>query len=144
MEFVIELNPVRLLFLEGRTVCHLMNWQNSRLNYKTCWRKGSLDQVHHHGDVQQFSSRRRIRHFECAWTIDPSMRLPLRTSILFLRSIFYSINLLEPDYSLRLISDRAIIRSVFDPRIYPRPHSPRRTLANCVNALKGTSIVCQI
>jgi hypothetical protein len=24
-----------------------------------------------------------------------------------------------------LISDRAIIRSVFDPRIYPRPHLPR-------------------
>jgi hypothetical protein len=26
-----------------------MNWHNSRLNYKTCWRKGSLDQVHHRG-----------------------------------------------------------------------------------------------
>jgi hypothetical protein len=26
VEFVIELKPVRLLFLEGHTECHLMNW----------------------------------------------------------------------------------------------------------------------
>jgi hypothetical protein len=48
----------------------------------------------------------------------------LKISILFLGSIFYLINLLEPGYSLKLISDRAIIRSEFDPRIYPRPLSP--------------------
>jgi hypothetical protein len=101
-----------------------MNWRNSRHNYKTCWIKGSLDQVHHRGDVQQSSSRRRIKLFECAWTIDPSMKLLSRTSILSLGSIFYSINSLEPGCFLKLISDRAIIRSVFDPRIYPRPHSP--------------------
>jgi hypothetical protein len=62
-----------------------MNWQNSTLNYKTCLRRGSLGPIHHHGDVQQFSSRRRIRHFECAWTIDPLMRSPSRTSTLFPR-----------------------------------------------------------
>jgi hypothetical protein len=42
-----------------------------------------------------------------------------------LGSISYSINLLELGYSPRLISGQAIIRSVFNPRIYPRPHSPR-------------------
>jgi hypothetical protein len=40
VEFVIELKPSRLLFLEGHTECHLMNWQNSRLNSKTCLRRG--------------------------------------------------------------------------------------------------------
>jgi hypothetical protein len=34
VEFVVELNPVRLLFLEGRTECLRMNWQYSRPNYK--------------------------------------------------------------------------------------------------------------
>jgi hypothetical protein len=48
-----------------------MNWQNSRLNSKICLRRGSLGLVYHHGDVQQFSLRRRIRHFECAWTKRP-------------------------------------------------------------------------
>jgi hypothetical protein len=125
VEFVIELKPVRLLFPEGRTVCHLMNWRNSKHNYKTCWRKGSLGQVHRPGDVPQSSSRRRIRLFKRVWTIDPSMKLLLRISILSLKSIFYSICSLEPGCFLKLILDRAIIRSVFDPRIYPRPHSPR-------------------
>jgi hypothetical protein len=75
--------------------------------------------------VQQFSSRRRIRRFECAWTTDPLMRLPLRTSTLFTGLIFYSINLLEPGYSPRLTSGQAIIRSIFDLRMYPRLHSLR-------------------
>jgi hypothetical protein len=51
-------------------------------------------------------SRRRIKHFECA----------------FPGSISCSINLVELGYSPRLTSGRAIIRSVFDPKIYPRPH----------------------
>jgi hypothetical protein len=38
------------------------------------------------------------------------------------RSIFCSINLLEHGYSPKLTSGRAIIRFVFDPKIYPRPH----------------------
>jgi hypothetical protein len=118
-------SPVRLLFLEDHTVCHLMNWQNSRLNYKICWRKGSLDPVRNHGDVQPFSSRRRIRPYEYAWTIDPLMRSPSRTSTLFPGSISYLINLLELGYSPRLTSGQVIIRSVFDLKIYPRPHSLR-------------------
>jgi hypothetical protein len=44
----------------------------------------------------------------------------LKIRIIFPVSIFYSINSLEPGYFLKLISDRAIIRSEFDPRIYPR------------------------
>jgi hypothetical protein len=70
VEFEIELKPGTAPI----SVCHLMNWWNSRHNYKTCWRKGSLGQVHRRGDVLQSSSRRRIRLFECAWTIDPSMK----------------------------------------------------------------------
>jgi hypothetical protein len=58
--------------------------------------KGSLGQVHRRGDVQQSVTRRRIRLFECAWTIDPSMKLLLRTSVVSLGSIFYSINSPEP------------------------------------------------
>jgi hypothetical protein len=69
--------------------------------------------------------RRRIRYFECAWTTDPLMRLPSRTSTLFPGSISYSINLLELGYSPRLTSGQVIIRSIFDPKIYPRQHSPR-------------------
>jgi hypothetical protein len=68
------------------------------------------DRVHRHGDVQLSSSRRRIKPYECVWTTDPLMKLPLRTSTPFPRSIFYLINLLEPVYFLKLTSDRAIIR----------------------------------
>jgi hypothetical protein len=94
----------------------------SRLNYKTCLRRDSFGPVHHRGDVPQPLSRRRIKHFECVWTTDPLMRSLSRTSTLFPRSISYSINLPELGYSPRLTSDRAIIRSIFDPKIYPRPH----------------------
>ena len=55
----------------------------------------------------------------------PLMRLPSRTSTLFPGSIFYLINLLELGYSPRLTSGQVIIRYVFDPKIYPRPHSLR-------------------
>jgi hypothetical protein len=47
----------------------------------------------------------------------PLMRSPLRTSTPFLGSISCSINLLELGYSPRLTSGRAIIRSVFNPKI---------------------------
>jgi hypothetical protein len=46
-------------------------------------------------------------------------------------SISCSINLLELGYSPRLTLGRVIIRSVFDPTIYPRPHSPRGM--DCLN-----------
>jgi hypothetical protein len=55
-------------------------------------------------DVQQFSLRRRIKHFECAWTTYPLMRSPSRTSTLFLGLISYLINSLELGYSPRLTS----------------------------------------
>jgi hypothetical protein len=122
VEFVIELKPGTAPISRSRTECHLMNWLNSRLNYKTCLRRGSLGLVRHHGDVQPFSLRRRIRHYECVWTIGPLMRSPSRTSTLFPGSISYSINSLELGYSPRLTSGQAIIRSVFDLKIYPRPH----------------------
>jgi hypothetical protein len=108
-----------------------MNWRNSRLNYKTCLRRDSLGLVRHHGDVPQFLSRRRIKHFKCAWTTDPLMRSLSRTSTLFPGSISCSINLLELGYSPRLTSGQVIIRSVFDPKVYPRPHSLRGM--DCLN-----------
>jgi hypothetical protein len=40
----------------------------------------------------------------------PLMKLPLKTSIPFPGLIFYSISLLQREYFLKLISDRAIIR----------------------------------
>jgi hypothetical protein len=43
----------------------------------------------------------------------------------FPRLTFYLINFLELGYSPRLTSGRVIIRSVSDPKIYQRPHSPR-------------------
>src|SRR5688572_6243058 len=100
-----------------------MNWWNSRLNYKTCLRRDSFGPVHHLGDVPQFSSRRRIKHFECVCvTTDPLMRSLLRTSTIFPRSISCSINLLELEYPPKLTSDQGITISVFDLKIYPRLH----------------------
>jgi hypothetical protein len=51
----------------------------------------------------------------------PLNEVTVKKSILSLRSVFYSINSLEPGCFLKLISDRAIIISEFDPRTYPRP-----------------------
>jgi hypothetical protein len=104
-----------------------MSWQSSRFNYKACLRRDSFGPVHHLGDVLQSLSRRRIKHFECAWTIDPLMRSQSRTSTLFPELISCSINLLEQGYFPRLTLGRAIIRSVSDPKIYPRPHLLRGT-----------------
>jgi hypothetical protein len=123
VEFVIELKPGMTPISRRSHRMPPNKLANSRLSFKTCLRMDSLGLVHHHGDVQQFSLRRRIRHFECAWTTDPLMRSLSRTSNLFLGSISYSINLLELGYSPRLTSGQVIIRSVFDPKIYPRPHS---------------------
>lgn len=73
----------------------------------------------------QPSLSRRTKHYGCAWIIDPLMRSPSRISTLFSGLTFYLINLPELGYSPRLTSGRVIIRSVSDPKIYQRPHSPR-------------------
>jgi hypothetical protein len=99
-----------------------MSWQSSRRNYKIYWRRASSDLVHHLGVVPPSLSRRKIKRFRCAWTIDPLMRSQSRTSTLFPGLISYLISLPELRYSLKLTSGRAIIRSVSDPKIYPRPH----------------------
>jgi hypothetical protein len=66
VEFVIELKPGTAP-ISRRSYCMPPNeLAELKLNYKTCWKRGSLGPVHHRGDVQQFSSRRRIRHYECA------------------------------------------------------------------------------
>jgi hypothetical protein len=104
VEFVIELKP-------GTTPISRRSYRmppNELAELKTQLRdlleKGFIRPVHHHGDVQQFSLRRRIRHYECVCTTDPLMRLPSRTSTLFLGLISYSIKLLELGYSPRLTS----------------------------------------
>jgi hypothetical protein len=89
--------------------------------------KGFIRPVRHLGDVPQSLSRRRIKRFECAWTIDPLMRSQSRISTLFPGLIYYSISLPELGYSLKLTSGWAIIRSVSDSKIYPRPHLLRGT-----------------
>jgi hypothetical protein len=52
----------------------------------------------------------------------PLMRSQSRISTIFLGLISYSISLSEPGYFPKLTSGRVIIRSVSDPKIYPRPH----------------------
>jgi hypothetical protein len=87
--------------------------------------KDLSDQVLRLGVVQPFLSRRRIKRCGCVWTIDPLMRSLSKISTPFLRLTFYLINLPELGYSLKLTLGRVIIRSVSDPKIYQRPHSPR-------------------
>jgi hypothetical protein len=122
VEFVIELKP-------GTTPISRRSYRmppNELAELKTQFQdlleKGFIRPIHHLGDVPQFLSRRRIKHFESAWTTDPLMRSLSRTSTLFPGSISCSINLLELGYSPRLTSDQVITRSVFDLKIYPRPH----------------------
>jgi hypothetical protein len=73
-------------------------------------------------DASQSLSRRRIKHFGCVWTTNPLMRSQSRTSTLFPGLISYLISLPELGYFPKLTSGWAIIRSVSDPKIHPRPH----------------------
>jgi hypothetical protein len=125
VEFVIELKPGMAPISRRSYRMPPNELAELKTQLQDLLEKGSLGSVHHHGDVQQFSLKRRIRHFECVWTTDPLMRSPSRTSILFLGLISCLINLLELGYSPRLTSGQVIIRFVFDPKIYPRPHSLR-------------------
>jgi hypothetical protein len=70
VEFVIELKPGTAPISRRSYRMPPYELAELKTQLQTCLRKSSLDPVHHHGDVQQFSSRR-IRHFECAWTTDP-------------------------------------------------------------------------
>jgi hypothetical protein len=88
-------------------------------------KRDSSDQARHLGVVQPSLSRRRIKHFGCAWITHPLMRSQLRISTLFSRLISYLINLPELGYFPRLTSGRVTIRFVSNPKIYPRPHSLR-------------------
>jgi hypothetical protein len=72
--------------------------------------KGFISPSSSHGDVQPSSPKRRIKPYKCVWITDPLMKLPLKTSIPFPGSIFYSINSLEPGYFLKWILDQTIIR----------------------------------
>jgi hypothetical protein len=122
VEFVIELKP-------GTTPISRRSYR--MLPNESAELKTQLQDLLEKGFIRPSSSpwgcpaifiKKWIKHFECAWTTDPLMRSLSRTSTLFPRSIFYSINLLELGYSPRLTSGRVIIRSVFDTKIYPRPH----------------------
>jgi hypothetical protein len=64
----------------------------------------------------------------------PLNEVTIKTSTLFPGSISCSINLLELGYSPRLTSDHVIIRFVFNPKIYPRPHLLRDMSFGLTNA----------
>jgi hypothetical protein len=123
VEFVIELKP-RTAPISRRSYRMPPNEQAElKTQLQDLLEKDLSDQVLHLGVVQPSSSRRRTKHYGCAWIIDPLMRSPSRRSTLFPGLTFYLINLPELGYSLRLTSGRVIIRSVSDPKIYQRPHS---------------------
>jgi hypothetical protein len=69
--------------------------------------------------------RRRTKRFRCAWITDPLMKSQSRISTLFPGLISCLISLSELGYFPRLTSCRVTIRSISDPKIYPRPHSLR-------------------
>jgi hypothetical protein len=125
VEFVIELKPSTAPISRRSYRMPPNELANSRPNCKIYLRKDLSDQVLRLGVVQPSSSRRKIKHCGCAWIIDPLMRSLSRISTLFPGLTFYLINLPDLGYSLRLTSGRVIIRSVSDPKIYQRPHSPR-------------------
>jgi hypothetical protein len=69
--------------------------------------------------------KKKTKCFGCAWITDPLMRSQSRISTLFHGLLSYLISLLELGYFPRLTSGQVTIRSVSDPKIYPRPHSLR-------------------
>jgi hypothetical protein len=125
VEFVIELKPGTAPI--SRRSYRMPPNELAELNtqLQDLLEKDLSDQVHHLGDVQPSLSRRRTKHYGCAWIIDPLMRSPSRISTLFPGLTFYLINLPELGYSLRLTSGRVIIISVSDLKIYQRSHSLR-------------------
>jgi hypothetical protein len=125
VEFVIELKPGMAPVSRRSYRMPPNELAELKTQLQDLLEKGFTDQVHHLGVVQSSLSRRRTKHFGCAWIIDPLMRSPSRISTLFPGLTSYLINLPEPGYFPRLTSGRVIIRSVSDPKIYPRPHSLR-------------------
>jgi hypothetical protein len=122
VEFVIELKPSTAPISRRSYRMPLNELAELKTQLQDLLEKGFIRPSSSPWGVPQSLSRRRIKRFECAWTTDPLMRSLLRISTLFPGSISCSINLLEHGYSPKLTSGRAIIRSVFDPKIYPRPH----------------------
>jgi hypothetical protein len=125
VEFVIELKPGTAPISRRSYRMPPNEPAELKIQLQDLLEKGLSDQVLHLRVVQPSSSRRRIKHCGCAWTIDPLMRSPSRISTLFPGLTFYLINLPELGYSPRLTLGRVIIRSVSDLKIYRRPHSPR-------------------
>jgi hypothetical protein len=93
VEFIIELKPGTDLISRRSYRMPPNEMVELKTQLQDLLEKGFIRPSSSSGDVQQFLSRRRIRHYECASTIDPSMRLPSRIIILFLGSIFCLINL---------------------------------------------------
>jgi hypothetical protein len=125
VEFVIVLKPGTAPISKRSYQMPPNELEELKTQLQDLFEKDLSDQVLRLRVVQPFSSRRRIKHCGCAWIIDPLMRSLSRISTLFPGLIFYLINLPELGYSPRLTSGQVIIRSVSDPKIYQRPHSPR-------------------
>jgi hypothetical protein len=124
VEFVIELKPGTAPISRRSYRMPPNELAELKTHLQDLLEKDLSDQVHHLGVVQPSLSRRWTKHYGCAWIIDPLMRSPSRISTLFPGLTFYLINLPEPGYFLRLTSGQVIIRSVSNPKIYQRPHSP--------------------
>jgi hypothetical protein len=83
VEFVIELKPStapisrRLYRMPPNELAELKT-QLQDLLEKRFIRPSSSPWGYHQESTLFLGSRRRIKHYECAWTIDPSMRLPSR------------------------------------------------------------------
>jgi hypothetical protein len=92
VEFVIELKPGTAPISRRSYRMPPNELAELKTQLQDLLEKGSSGQARCHGVVQPSSSRRRTKHFECVWVIDPLMRLPSKISTLFHGLTFYLIN----------------------------------------------------
>jgi hypothetical protein len=83
VEFVIELKPGMAPISRRSYRMPLNELAELKTQLQDLLEKGFICQAHHHGVVQPSLLRRRIKHFGCAWIIDPLMRSQSRISTLF-------------------------------------------------------------
>jgi hypothetical protein len=96
VDFVIELKPGTSPVSRRSYRMPLNELAELKTQLQDLLEKYSSNQAHHLGVVQPSLSRRRTKHFGCAWIIDPLMRSLSRISTLFPRLTSYLINLPEP------------------------------------------------
>jgi hypothetical protein len=92
VEFVIELKPGTAPISRRSYRMPPNELAELKTQLQDLLEKGFIRQARHHGVVQSYSSRRRIKHCGCAWIIDPLMRSLSKISTLFHGLTFYLIN----------------------------------------------------